>query len=57
MGVTLPTFSVEMKYLQVWFQDLDFRHGVYDCKPTESNDRFEVARLVTRMERLVTFAL
>ncbi|KAF9647555.1 cysteine proteinase [Thelephora ganbajun] len=28
-------------FLQVWFQDLDFRHGVYDCKPTDSNDRFE----------------
>jgi hypothetical protein len=44
-----------MKHLQVWFQDLDFRHGVYDCKPTESSDKFEVAPVVPRMERPMTF--
>lgn len=47
-------FEVKVKPLQVWFQDLDFRHGVYDCKPTESDDRFEVIRAITRMEQLVT---
>lgn len=49
-----PLFDIEVKYLQVWFQDLDFRHGVYDCKPTEPDDRFEVTRLVLHVERLVT---
>ncbi|KAL4247306.1 peptidase C19 family protein [Abortiporus biennis] len=25
--------------LQVWFQDLPFRHGVYKCQPTKDDDR------------------
>jgi hypothetical protein len=48
-------FGIETKHQQVWFQDLDFRHGVYDCQPIDSNDKFEVTRLVARQGRLVTF--
>ena len=51
-----PFFDTNQEHRQVWFQDLDFRNGVYDCQPTDSNDRFEVTRSATRVGQPVTLA-
>ena len=49
-------FDTKPEPRQVWFQDLDFRNGVYDCQPTDSYDKFEVTRLAARVGQPVTLA-
>ena len=47
-------FDAKPELRQVWFQDLDFRNGVYDCQPIDSNDKFEVTRPAARVGQPVT---